>query len=300
MRANKFPVPQSSRNLTILAWVVTVLISTVPDIIMDKLVSGIPAWLTDAKAGLLLVLVLASFLWKGLRPLYNYLLVMFAFFTLFKLLPLVNFNLPGLQALFGNSVFDLRMQAEQIGKLAVSIAMILVLLWMGGGRLDLFLRGGDLRAPIEPVRLLGFSKSEPWTKFGLLWGFCIAGALAVVFYIGARPGGATLLKVLPLLPSILFYAVLNSFNEEITFRIPMLATLEPVGGSRQALWISAFFFGVAHYFGTPGGILGGILSIFMGWILGKAMLETRGLFWSWWIHFLSDVVIFFFLAVALV
>jgi membrane protease YdiL (CAAX protease family) len=300
MRTNQFPVPQSDRNLTILAWVVTLLVSTVPDILMDKLAGGIPAWLTDAKLGLLLVLILACFFLKALRPLYNFLLVMFAFFTLFELLPLVNFTLPGLQALFGNSVFDVRMQAEQIGKLAVSIAMILVLLWLGRGRLDLFLRGGDLRAPIEPVRVLGFPKPEPWTKFGLLWGFCISGALAVVFYLGARPGGVTLLKVLPILPSILFYAVLNSFNEEITFRVPMLATLEPVGGSRQALWISAFFFGIAHYFGTPGGILGGILSIFMGWILGKAMLETRGLFWSWWIHFLSDVVIFFFLAVALV
>jgi membrane protease YdiL (CAAX protease family) len=157
-----------------------------------------------------------------------------------------------------------------------------------------------LRAPIEPVRVLGFPKAEPWTKFGLLWGFAIAGTMAVVFYLGARPGGATLIKVLPILPSILFYALLNSFNEEVTFRVPMLATLEPVGGSRQALWISAFFFGIAHYFGIPGGILGGILSIFMGWILGKAMLETRGLLWAWWIHFLSDVVIFFFLTVALV
>ncbi len=300
MRTNSFPVPQSDRKLTILAWVVTLLVSTLPDIFLDKLAGGIPSWLTDVKLGLLLVLILLSFFWTSLRPLYNYLLVMFAFFTLFELLPLVNFTMPGLQALFGNSVFDVRMQAEQIGKLAVSIAMILVLLWLGGGRLDLFLRGGDLRAPIQPVRVLGFPKPEPWTKFGLLWGFCIAGTLAVVFYLGARPGGATLLKVLPILPSILFYAVLNSFNEEITFRVPMLATLEPVGGSRQALWISAFFFGIAHYFGTPGGILGGLLSIFMGWILGKAMLETRGLFWSWWIHFLSDVVIFFFLAVALV
>ena len=41
------------------------------------------------------------------------------------------------------------------------------------------------------------------------------------------------------------------------------------------------------------------LSVFMGWLLGKAMVETRGLFWAWWIHFLSDVVIFTFLAVTL-
>ncbi len=79
----------------------------------------------------------------------------------------------------------------------------------------------------------------------------------------------------------------------------MLATLEPVCGSKNALWISACFFGIAHYFGTPGGISGVVASTFMGWILGKVMIETRGLFWAWWIHFLSDIVIFFFLAASL-
>jgi hypothetical protein len=33
----------------------------------------------------------------------------------------------------------------------------------------------------------------------------------------------------------------------------------------------------------------------MGWILGKGMVETRGLFWTWWIHFLSDSAIFTFI-----
>ena len=157
---------------------------------------------------------------------------------------------------------------------------------------DFFLARGNLRAPIEPVPLLGFPKPDPWHRFGLQWAFYIAATLAVIQYLGLRPGGDLMLKVLPVLPSILFYAALNAFNEEIIYRSPMLATLEPVGGSRHALWMAAYFFGIAHYFGTPGGIVGGIASIFMGWILGKGMLETRGLFWTWWIHFLSDVAIF--------
>jgi membrane protease YdiL (CAAX protease family) len=291
---------KSNRNLTILAWGATILISTLPDIALDKFAGGIPAWLTFAKMGLLLLLGLAAFIWKPLRPLRHYFIVMFAFFGLFELLPLVNFTWPALQGLFGHNVFDVRMQAEQTGKLAVSIAMIAILLVLGYKRRDFFLARGDLRAPIEPVRLLGFPKPEPWPFFGLLWAFNIAAALAVVQYLGLRPSGAMMLKVVPILPSILFYAALNAFNEEMTFRAPVLATLESVGGSKQALWMSAYFFGIAHYFGTPGGILGGILSIFMGWILGKGMVETRGLFWSWWIHFLSDVAIFFFLTVALI
>ena len=296
---NPYLVRQSSRDLTILAWGVTLLISTLPDIAWIELTGSSPPWLTYAKMGLLLVLSLIAFVWKPIRPLRNFFLVMFTFFGLMELRLHFNFTLPALQSLFGNTVFDEPMQAEQIGKFAVSLIMIITLLILGYQRRDFFLTRGDLRAPIEPVPLLGFPKPDPWPVFGLQWGFYIAIALAIVQYLGLRPSGDLMLKVVPILPSILFYAALNAFNEEITHRSPVLATLEPVGGSKHALWLSAYFFGIAHYFGTLGGLLGGLLSIFMGWILGKGMVETRGFFWSWWIHFLSDIAIFSFMTVAL-
>jgi hypothetical protein len=31
---------------------------------------------------------------------------------------------------------------------------------------------------------------------------------------------------------------------------------------------------------------------FLAFLLGKSMLETRGLAWPWFIHFVPDVVIF--------
>jgi hypothetical protein len=191
------------------------------------------------------------------------------------------------------------MQAEQIGKLTLALLMIGFMLILGYRRRDFFLARGDLNAPIEPVRWLGFPKPDPWPRFGLQWGFYLAGALALFQYIALRPSLDQLLQVVPVLPSILFYAALNAFNEEMTYRSPMLTTLEPVGGSKQALWMAAYFFGIAHYFGTPGGLLGGVLSIFMGWILGKGMVETRGLFWTWWIHFLADIAIFTFMTAAI-
>ena len=296
---NSYPVPQSSRNLTILAWTVILLISTLPDIGWIELTGSSPTWLPSAKMSLLLVLVLSTFIWQPVRPLRNFFLIMFAFFGLMALRPYLDFTWPALQALFGNTVFDARMQAEQVGKLAASLVMIITLLILGYRRRDFFLTRGNLHAPIEPAPLLGFPKPDPWPQFGLQWGFYIAAALAVVQYLLLRPSGELMLKVIPILPSILFYAALNAFNEEITYRSPMLATLEPIGGSKQALWLSAYFFGISHYFGTPGGLSGGLLSIFMGWILGKGMVETRGIFWAWWIHFLSDIAIFLFMAVAL-
>jgi hypothetical protein len=297
--AEPYPVPQSNRKLTLAAWCVTVLISAVPDILLVELTGSLPPWLVWVKLYLLLMLILAAMMWEPLRPLRNFFIVMLAFFGLVELRPRIDFTIPALQNLFGGSVFDARMQAEQTGKLVISGLMIGLLLLLGYKRRQFFLTRGELRTPIEPVRWLGFPKADPWPNFGLQWGFYIAAALAVVQYLGMRPGGELLAKLLPILPSILFYAALNAFNEEMLYRAPMLATLEPVGGSRHALWMAAYFFGISHYFGVPGGLLGGIASIFMGWILSKAMLETRGLFWAWWIHWLSDIVIFSFLTLAL-
>lgn len=296
---NPYLVRQSNRDLTILAWVVTLLISTLPEIIWIELSGSSPAWLTYAKMSLLLALTLMTLVWRPIRPLRNFFLVMFAFFGLMELRLRLNFTWPALQALFGSTVFDERMQAEQTGKLVVALLMIGVLLVLGFKRRDFFLARGNLRAPIEPVRWLGFPKPDPWPVFGLQWGLYIAVALAVMQFFVLRPSSGLMLSVVPLLPSILFYAALNAFNEEITYRAPMLATLESIGGSKQALWLAAYFFGIAHYFGTPGGLFGGMASIFMGWILGKGMVETRGLFWTWWIHFLSDIAIFTFLTAAL-
>ena len=300
MQSNPYPIPRSSHTLTIVAWATIISISVLPDILFVTLTGGTPAGLAFAKMGLLLLLVLSSWLLKQLRPLNNYFIMLFAFLGLSELRQRVDFTFPAIQTLFGNSVFDARMQSEQTGKLVVALIMIFILLVLGYKRKDFFLARGDLRAAIEPVPLLGFSKRDSWPQFGLQWAFYIAVVLGVIQYLGLRPGSDLLLKALPILPSILFYAALNAFNEEIIYRSPMLATLEPVGGSRHALWMAAYFFGIAHYFGTPGGILAGIASIFMGWILGKGMVETRGLFWTWWIYFLSDIAIFSFMTMALI
>jgi len=300
MQSNPYPVPLNNRKLTWFAWGVTALVSVAPDIAFNEILGFIPAWLLTVKIGILIGLCLTAIFWTPLRPLRNYFLILIAFFGLNALRSSFDFTLPFLQKLLGGSVFDARMQAEQTGKLAVSIAMILVLLILGYKRKQFFLTRGDLKAPIDPVPWLGFPKRDPWPKFGLQWGFYIAIALAVFQYLGLRPGADQMLNIIPILPSILFYAALNAFNEEIVYRSPMLATLEPIGGSKHALWLAAYFFGIGHYFGVPGGLVGGILSIFMGWILGKGMVETRGFFWTWWIHLLSDIAIFSFLAMSLV
>jgi hypothetical protein len=36
----------------------------------------------------------------------------------------------------------------------------------------------------------------------------------------------------------------------------------------------------------------------MGWLFGKSMLETKGFFWAWFLHFVSDIPVLAFTAMA--
>jgi hypothetical protein len=89
---------------------------------------------------------------------------------------------------------------------------------------------------------------------------------------------------------------MNAFYEEMTYKAALLSVLESPVGPRQALYMVAVYFGIGHFYGVPYGVIGVVLAAFLGWILGRSMLETRGMFWAWFIHFWQDVWIFSFLA----
>ena len=103
---------------------------------------------------------------------------------------------------------------------------------------------------------------------------------------------------MPLVPVAVFIAAINAFNEEFTLRAAPLSELCNSIGKQQALMITTLFFGIGHFYGVPSGFLGILLASFLGWFLGKSMLETKGFFWAWLIHFLPDVFIFSFFAIS--
>lgn len=288
-----------SAGLTIVAWAVVAAFG-LPEIAWAVLTGTVPPWWSAWKLVGLVALTVVAATVARLRPLRDFVAVLAAFVALQSLLPRIERTVAGLDGLLGGSVLDERMRSEQLSKLVVTAAMVGVLLALGYRRREFFLARGDLRAPLRPVPAFGFPRPVSWSRFALQWSVYIAVVVALAQWFVLRPDGDTMLAVLPMAPSILAYAALNAFNEEMTYRAPVLATLAPAVGGGGALWQSAVLFGMAHYFGTPGGLLGATLTVFLGWILAKAMLETRGLFWAWWIHFLSDVAIFTFLTAALV
>ncbi|HKL12543.1 MAG TPA: CPBP family glutamic-type intramembrane protease, partial [Halanaerobiales bacterium] len=68
----------------------------------------------------------------------------------------------------------------------------------------------------------------------------------------------------------------------------------------QSLYLTSLFFGIAHFYGVPYGVVGVIMATFLGYIIGKSMLETRGFFWAFIIHMILDILIFSFMALNMI
>lgn len=285
-------------RLVPLAWIVMLLCSVLPRIVLQELFGADAGRLFFAQVGLLAGLTVATFFWKEIRPLRSFFVILAAIYLVERLMGWVS-GQPFWARMFGDpdGPFVQGMFNTQITRLGVSLLMIAVMLALGWSRQRFYLARGDLRAPVMPIRALGFHKPEPWTRFGGQFAVYITLGTLLFLFLAGRPSVGALLQAAPLLPAVLLFAVLNAFNEELTYRSSLLGALAPVLGPRPAVWIAALFFGIGHFYGVPYGIIGVAMASFLGWLLGKAMVETRGFFWPWFIHFLQDVAIFSFMAI---
>lgn len=293
-------VSPSRRPVIPVAWAVMLLVSLLPNIVWQEVLGREPAgWLTWAKFALLAAVIVAGLVWNPLRPLRFFALILIVVFAAEELVLGTLSSSAVWREWFGgpNAPFVQNMLGIQLGRLLVTGIVIGALFLLGYRRRESFLVRGRLDAPIKPVPWLGFPKPDPWTNFGGQFALYISLGTLLFLILGGRPSPAAFVQALPMLPAVLLFATMNAFSEEVTYRASLLATLEDPIGSRQAMWLAAVFFGIGHYYGVPYGIVGVIMATFLGWMMGKAMIETRGLFWAWFIHFLQDVLIFSFMAI---
>jgi hypothetical protein len=248
-------------------------------------------------AAIILLGMILALLWTPLYPLRQ-------FFGLFAVLVGVEWlvytkidQLPFYHAWLNNPSFNVYMLAEQSLRLMVTLIIIAVLFGIKKKAAAFFLVKGETAAPVEPIKWLGVKTGETWNKFGRNLAFFISLGTLAFLVIAGRPPLNLVIRALPFLPAVLIAAALNAFNEEMTYKASFLSVLEGVVGKNQALLLMAAYFGIGHYYGVPYGIIGVLMAGFLGWILGKSMLETRGFFWAWFIHFWQDVLIFAFMAI---
>lgn len=282
------------RLLIFFAWAIMLLISDLSDIIWNMLLGQVPEWLFWIKVGLLALFLGICVVWKKIRPLWQYVFIMFVFYLAFAVSRWIG-DTPWWKSYFTRSQpsFTLGYLGAYIRDFGVALAVIVALWLIKKRRVAFFLAKGQLNAQIEPVRWLGIRQGESWRTFGWIFALVAGLIVSIPTMITLHSSTDMLLRATRLLPAALVFAAVNAFTEEVYFRASLLSTLYEVIGKNHVLLISAVFFGLAHYlYGSPSGMTGFLMTGFLAWLLGKSMLETKGIFWAWFIHFVPDAVIF--------
>ena len=285
-------------SIVLAAWTVVLAVSLLPVVLAREVLGQTVSADLQARGSVIVIVIglAVTLIWaplRALRPMLWLFLVLVG--TQWLVFTQVD-RLPIFETRLRDPSFSVYMPTELSLNLIVTLAMIAALFVLKRDRRAFYLAKGDMSAPADPIRWLGVKPGDRWNAVGrnLTIGLSL-GTLAFLVIFG-RPSPDIVVRALPFLPAILLAAALNAFNEEVTYKASFLSVLvEPVG-SRQALRMVAAYFGIAHFYGIPYGLMGVALAWFLGWILARSMLETRGLAWAWFIHFVQDVLIFGFLA----
>lgn len=281
------------------AWISTLLLSKLPLVIArDVLGTDIP-WITSVWLGIAALLFVATFAWHSLKPLRAYFIVL----SVIYLWTAIDAFIRGMavwQNLMTGQPEVVMIFGDRILLLLNALLVIAMLFLIGVKRKDIFLAIGNLNAPVGGEVVAYQRRRLSWSVLGPVVAILLGG-LFFAFLVSQTPAGlSNISAMLPWLPLILLSAAINAFGEEVTYRAATLGTLLPAIGPRHALWMTSLWFGLGHYYGSfPSGPVGLVQSGLLAMLMGKAMLDTRGLGWSWIIHMTIDTVIYIFIAMTM-
>ena len=280
------------KMLLIITWLFTIVISELPIIVMKEVfkvkdIHWFNKWVLVASIVMLVVCLIIN----RFKAIISYCL----FVVLLKLLILLKNSL--FINLFNDSKnFISKFSYMLFPRLVIAFVVILLLFVIKKDRHKFFLCKGNINAKALPAKLV-VNKPTPWKKVGVEMSIAICIVTLIFLLLPGIPSLTQFVNVIPLLPYVLFFAIINSFSENIIYRVSFLALLRDFLGDKQALYLTTFVFAMGHYYGAPYGISGVIMAGFLGWFLGKSILETKGMFWAWAIHFMQDFLIMSFIAI---
>ncbi len=185
----------------------------------------------------------------------------------------------------------LRMQWEyQLLTLSVALLLSAIAVALKGGLEISFF--GNLDSTADSMNWLGFGPTETWRTVGIVLAFIPA--IGTTLVVGIQLLRGSKLNFENLTKAIVFglpLALMNSLTEELIFRFIAINLLTGVVASATIAVVSGLAFGVPHYFGSPGKLIGVAMASFLGWVMAFAMIETNGFAISWFIHFVQDIPI---------
>jgi membrane protease YdiL (CAAX protease family) len=286
--------PEASTRGT--AWVVVLLISALPQIVLQEFLGIAVPWMPWAIVAVTAALWLASRSVPMLAPLERFLAVMVPVGLVVALVPVI----------FGSALWKsivppstqpmLILFAERLLLAVFALVLIGAALILGATRREAYLVVGDLNGPTTTRR-----------RSGGYYGWMTAGPIAIVgivalmvwFLFPRLPQQIDLAAALPFIGIGAIAALLNAFWEEVAFRAVPLSMLQRAVGPSMGVLMLALYFGLGHFYGgIPPAWMGLIAASAIGLLFGRAMIETRGLGWPLALHFAGDLVIFTILAIA--
>lgn len=283
------------RILLYAAWAL-VLALTVPEIVLRAFMQVDTSWMLPARIGLLVILLMLTFVWAFIRPLRGLTLIFLVIYAaegwfFGTVVPQSQFYTD----LFGGNA-NLAFFGERLMRIGATLVMLLVLLAMGLKRQDFFLTVGNLKAVAEPERWGVPRKPETWPGFSGRYALIIIALLSVFMIPALKPSLSNLSVGLVFFVAVC--ALMNAFAEEFLYRSALLPQVLPLFGKGASLILVASWFGIGHYFGVPTGLTGVILTTIGGWIFAKSMVETRGMGWALFLHFVSDFTVYIIILLA--
>lgn len=183
----------------------------------------------------------------------------------------------------------------QIAVLGISAVLLILSLYLTGGYSKDYFNITRARGIVSPEPFIGLKpkEGETWVETGSAFTVIISFVTALVVYLQVASEGVELNRLLWAFIIAIPFAALNAFNEEMIFRFPLVTVFQYNGiNPRITAIVAGVIFGVPHYFGTPGGFPGVLMAGFLGWLLAKSIIENRGMFWAFTIHFIQDIIIF--------
>lgn len=272
----------------ILALLVTLIGSILPEVLIDS---------PDVLVGKLVLLSIITgviLLRKKWRGLWKYPVVMVIILLTFALTACIRGTI-WWNPLFQSAGFFSEISGNVAVKLIGVLPVIAALLLICGPSSRAYLSIGNLKRKADAIPWLGIRGDRiSWLRLSLISGVLIM-AGTVLLAILTTPGLNFQLQISRLLnglPLILLLALVNSFCENLVFRSAIMAPLRGILTKQFVLLASALFFGIAHYEGVPGGLLGAVMSGVLGYFIALSIYETEGVASGWTIHFFQDVAIF--------
>lgn len=283
----------------ILVGALTLVASLLPDIVVRESVGFLPSWWFLAKAVLLIAGTIYLFVGAREGSLARYGVLLTAIIAVQMVVGQTEAS-TWWQSLFPQESFSGQFGGAILLKFLGIIPVVGVLLLLYRSPREVYLVKGDLSVKASRIAWLGIDEGKiDWGRLSVISGLLIAAGtlLLTLLTVTGFSLPSTIGRLPPLLPLIVLLALVNSFSEGIVYRNSVLGPLKDALPKGTLVIVAAAFFGIAHYYGAPRGILGVIMSGVLGWYMCRSMYETRGLLAAWTIHFFQDIVIFSTIAV---